>query len=130
MGEGMNLFQSTIKKYLDERAKNDELFAVTYAKENKSIEECCNYILKEVQKSKREAFADEEIYGLAVHYYDEDSIKDVKATTNVRIVVPTDNSQVEEKPVQVVEKVAQSHKPKKSKKQIEEEFEQRQLSLF
>lgn len=51
-------------------------------KENKSLEECFNYVLIEISnKAKKEGnigYAsgdDEEIYALAVHYYDEDDIK-------------------------------------------------------
>lgn len=51
-------------------------------KENKSLKECFDYILIELSKKcKREgktgyiAGDDEEIYSLAVHYYDEDDIK-------------------------------------------------------
>ena len=33
-------FKATIKAYLDKRAESDELFAVSYAKENKNIDEC------------------------------------------------------------------------------------------
>lgn len=64
---GTKYFEETIKAYLDKRAKEDELFAKAYAKEGKSISECCNYILQEVEKSGRSGFADEEIYGMAVH---------------------------------------------------------------
>lgn len=71
----MNGFEQAIKSYLDNRAKTDELFAQTYKKENKSIEECCKYIIQEVRKTGRQGFADEEIFGMAVHYYDEDDIK-------------------------------------------------------
>lgn len=84
--EVSNQFKAVIKAYLDDRASNDELFAATYAKPNKSLDECCNYILREVQKSGQNGFADEEIYGMAVHYYDEDDIKDVKPI-NARVVV-------------------------------------------
>lgn len=84
--EVSNQFKAVIKAYLDDRASNDELFAATYAKPNKSLDECCNYILSEVQKSGQNGFADEEIYGMAVHYYDEDDIKDVKPI-NARVVV-------------------------------------------
>lgn len=84
--EVSNGFKAVIKAYLDERASNDELFAATYAKPNKSLDECCNYILQEVHKSGQNGFADEEIFGMAVHYYDEDDIKDVKPV-NARVVV-------------------------------------------
>lgn len=79
-------FKTTIKAYLDKRAAEDELFAKTYAKENKNLDECCNYILQQVQKSGCCGFADEEIYNMAVHYYDEDDIKDVKPV-NAKVVV-------------------------------------------
>ena len=84
--EVSNGFKAVIKAYLDDRASNDELFAATYAKPNKSLDECCNYILQEVHKSGQNGFADEEIFGMAVHYYDEDDIKDVKPV-NARVVV-------------------------------------------
>lgn len=68
-------FKETIKSYLDKRASEDELFAVVYAKEEKNIDDCCTYILNEVQKSGCNGFADEEIYSMAVHYFDEDNIE-------------------------------------------------------
>lgn len=76
--KGTEQFAQTIKAYLDKRAEQDELFAQSYIKPNKSIEECINYILGEVQKSGCNGFADEEIYGMAVHYYDEDDLKNIK----------------------------------------------------
>ena len=69
-------FQEVIKQYLDDRAAQDEQFSVTYAKENKSIEECCKYIIGEARELGTEVcMSDDEVFGLAVHYYDEDSIK-------------------------------------------------------
>jgi hypothetical protein len=136
---GTKFFEETIKAYLDKRAKEDELFAVAYAKEGKSISECCNYILQEVGKSGRSGFADEEIYGMAVHYYDEENVKAKEMPSHVRVVV---NHKIEKeekqttvreevKPVQMEQKKpAPAVKPKKNRKQMEEEFEQRQLSLF
>lgn len=82
----MNGFEQAIKTYLDNRAKTDELFAKSYAKANKSIEECCNYIIQEVKKTGRQGFADEEIFGMAVHYYDEDNIKVGKTTPKCNVV--------------------------------------------
>jgi len=79
-------FKKTIREYLEQRAKEDELFAVSYAKENKSVDECCNFILQQVQKSGCNGFSDDEIFGMAVHYYDEDSIKDLKPI-NCNVVV-------------------------------------------
>lgn len=68
-------FQKRIKEYLDGKAANDAAFAAKYANEKKSVEECCDFIIGEVQKTKRIGFDDSEIYGVAVHYYDEEDCK-------------------------------------------------------
>ncbi|QYS85433.1 hypothetical protein JJC03_09300 [Flavobacterium oreochromis] len=46
-------FKKAIQNYLEKRASEDELFAITYKKENKSIDECCNYILECAKKGKQ-----------------------------------------------------------------------------
>lgn len=78
----MNKFQEAIKAYLDKRVSEDEQFAKSYANTKKSIEECCQFILAEAcdrvaNKSGAQSYGmtDEEVYGLAVHYYDEEDIK-------------------------------------------------------
>lgn len=76
--KGTDKFKRTIQDYLEVRVKADELFAKSYAKENKNIDECVNFILSQVQKSGCNGFTDDEIFGIAVHYYDEDNIKDIK----------------------------------------------------
>ena len=68
-------FRQTIKAYLDERAQNDELFAVSYAKENKNMDDCVTFILNQVKSSKCMGLTDEEVYSLAVHFFDEDDIE-------------------------------------------------------
>lgn len=68
-------FKQTIKAYLDERAKNDELFAVSYAKENKNMDDCVTFILNQVKRSKCMGLTDEEVYSLAVHFFDENDIE-------------------------------------------------------
>lgn len=68
-------FKQTIKAYLDERAKNDELFAVSYAKENKNMDDCVTFILNQVKRIKCMGLTDEEVYSLAVHFFDEDDIE-------------------------------------------------------
>jgi len=34
-------FKNTIQQHLEARAASDELFAVTFAKEGKNIDDCC-----------------------------------------------------------------------------------------
>lgn len=89
MGKGNQSFKDAIKSHLDQRAKEDSLFAATYAKPNKSIDECCEYILGEARKrGNAVAISDEEVYGMAVHYYDEDDIK-VNRQANYRVSTPS-----------------------------------------
>lgn len=83
-------FKEAIKAYLDGRAKTDELFAITYQKEKKSIDECCAYIIGEAKKrGNAVCMSDDEVYGLAVHYYDEDDIKINKLVSKVKASVST-----------------------------------------
>ena len=65
----MNAFEKTIKAYLDKVAQSDAVFAQKY--DEAKIEGCCSYIISEVRKSGRQGFADEEIYGMAIHFFDE-----------------------------------------------------------
>lgn len=85
--QGTKEFREVIWNHLLERAENDELIAQNLYKEGKTLDGCVNYILSEVQKSGKNGFADCEIYSMAIHYYDEDSIEEVKSTPRVRIVV-------------------------------------------
>jgi DNA-binding GntR family transcriptional regulator len=71
-------FKKQITEYLESVALKDALFAVTLKKPNKNIDECINYIFDEVKKSNRYRWTDEEVYQLAIHYYDEDEIKGIK----------------------------------------------------
>lgn len=65
-----------VKEYLDNRAATDGLFAKAYAKPAKDINECWQYILGEAKKrGSAVCMTGEEVFGLAVHYYDEDDIK-------------------------------------------------------
>jgi hypothetical protein len=79
-------FKQVIKNYLDNRAAEDELFALTYKKENKSLEECCNYIMNCAKDNGCAGYSDEEVFGWAVHYYDEDDIKNIKPISGKVVV--------------------------------------------
>jgi len=79
-------FKKTIQSYLENRAKADALFAVTFAKEGKNMDDCITYILNTVQASGCSGFADEEIFSMAVHHYDEENIK-IGAVASSRVVV-------------------------------------------
>lgn len=68
-------FKRTIQMYLEQRAAEDELFAKNYRNPAKNMDDCVTYILNYVQKSGCNGFSDGEIYGQAVHYYDENEIE-------------------------------------------------------
>lgn len=68
-------FKRTIQMYLEQRATEDALFAKNYRNPAKNIDDCVTYILNYVQKSSCNGFTDGEIYGQAVHYYDENEIE-------------------------------------------------------
>lgn len=139
-----------IKSYLDERARTDELFAKSYAKKNKSIDKCCTYIFGEALKNST-AFAsnaqgcmmdNDVVYGMAVHYYDEDDIKVNKLPSNVRTSASTTTPAKPVKLTEEDEKKAREEaikrlteeqyamlkkKPSRSKKEV---TEVKQMSLF
>lgn len=74
----LNPFEQALKTYLDQRAQDDPLFATSYAKPKKSIQECARYCMQEARKLVKDNVAvvdNATIYGWAVHYYDEDNIK-------------------------------------------------------
>ncbi|MDQ6477821.1 PcfK-like family protein [Dyadobacter sp. LHD-138] len=120
-------FKKVISQYLEDLAQNDELFAETLKKTNKSIEGCITYILNQVQKSGCNGFADAEIFGMAVHYYDEDDIKPGKpvncqVVVNRSVELPELSPEDIEKAKQlafdkIVEQEAQRIKKKPQKKQ-------------
>ena len=86
MGKENQSFKQVIQSYLEERAKRDSLFVASFAKPNKNIDECCNYIIGEARKRGGNAvcMSDDEVFGLAIHYYDEDDIK-VNKQTNYKV---------------------------------------------
>ena len=83
---GTEQFTRTISEYLNLRAATDPLFAPNLAKPHKNIEDCITYILKQVQQSGYNGFEDDEIYSMAVHYYDEDDL-DVGSHVACHVVV-------------------------------------------
>ena len=84
--KGTMAFADTIRHYLEKRAENDVLFAVKFANPSKSVEDCVTYIINEVKKSGCNGFTDDEIFGKAVHYFEENEIE-VGNPINCKVVV-------------------------------------------
>lgn len=124
-------------------------------KENKSLDECFRFILNEIanqyrKNNEKELYVygkDEEIYALAVHYYDEDDIKVPKTlnfVTNAdesakrrisktnrsedkKDMISDDNEESEKIKEHIQEKKKAQPKKKKTKK---DKVDNNQLSLF
>lgn len=70
----MNTFEKIIKDYIKKFAQGDAVFASKYEKSGKDIEGCCKYIKSEARKQAQNGCAvikDDEVFGWAVHYFDE-----------------------------------------------------------
>lgn len=113
--KGTERFKEVIKEYLDKRAAEDPLFAANYSNPKKNIEECVDYIIGEVKKSGRQGFADDEIYGMAVHYYDEAEIK-VKKSDGVGVVVNHAIELTEEEKAEARRKAIEEYKQEEKRK--------------
>ena len=133
-------FKKTIKSYLEQRAEEDAQFAEKYANEEKNIDDCATYILNTVQKSGCNGFTDDEVYGMAVHYYDEESIdvgKQISCRVAVNHTVELTEEEKQEARQKAIDKYQEEyrrkleeHKKKKQEKKSEEIVEVEQLSLF
>lgn len=134
--ETSNAFQGTIKQYLDNKANEDTLFAEKYHNEKKNIVECCSYIITQIQAMKVCGLTDDEVYNLAVHYYDEDvtDVKKVDCRVVVNHVVELTDEEKQQARQDAINELknqtkAQLTKKPEAKKQ-ETEPTQNQLSLF
>lgn len=68
-------FKAAVLGFVQSQTLRDESFARRVELPEKSVEECCLYILSEVRKSGRMGFHDDEIFGMVVHYYIEDDVQ-------------------------------------------------------
>lgn len=111
-------FMTKVKAHLEEVAKKDKQFAESLKKENKSWTECEKYILQEVQKQAKGSRAvgcdDDDIYNLAIHYFDEDDITVGGTKPNVKV------THTEEKLDDFKKRTEKKRASKKSKK-VEED---------
>lgn len=136
--KGTQAFNDTIKAYLEERAENDALFAVRFANPSKSVEDCVTYIINQVQKCGCNGFEDDEIFGMAVHFWEENEIE-VGKPVNCQVVVNHTVELTEEEKEQARqdaiaklrdEEASKRRRPSQSKKATENRPQVEQRSLF
>ena len=107
-------FKFTVEAKLQEMGAADPLFSSNLQKDGKSIDDCITYILNCVKQSGCNGFTDEEIFGMAAHYYDEDTI-DIGKPVSFSVVV---NHVVELTPEEI-----QDLKDEAKKKVVDDEFQ-------
>lgn len=84
--KGTDHFKELIKNYLDNRAKEDELFRAKYETTTRTIDDVVNYIFHAVQQSGCCGFSDMEVYSMAVHAIDEPNLE-IGKPMNCNVVV-------------------------------------------
>ena len=106
-----NEVKNAIKAYLDKRAQEDVQFAASYAKPNKTIDECFDFIIGEVSKKGNAVYmSDEEVFGMAVHYYDEDDITVHPLPDNVKVKPFPKNTLSDEEKAEIKARAIQEYK--------------------
>lgn len=91
-------FIEAIRKYLDSRAENDNMFAIRYADPSKSVEECCQFILNEVKRQGVAVMTNDEVFSLVTHYFDGDCIvEEIGKPINCKVVITKDRLTEEDK---------------------------------
>lgn len=125
-------FKKVIQEHIDSAAKRDPEFAEKVKNPKKNIDDCITYILNTVKKSGCNGFEDQEIFGMAVHYYDEENIKPGNKITGQVVVnhkIELTPEDIEKAKKEAKDKLIQeemdrirrkSEKPKKTAKEIVE----------
>lgn len=115
----MNTFEKIIKDYIESACKTDEVLAGKYEKSGKDIEGCCKYIKSEARKQAKNGFAaikDDEVFGWAVHYFDEEMTAP-KGNVDCKVETTADPNVVRAKVADVPKKAVSlaNEKPKAKK---------------
>lgn len=125
------MFEKAIKAFLDDKAEKDEAFAEKYRSEKKNITDCCKFIIAEVKKSckgNEAACTDQYVYGLAMHYYDEENIKVPDNAPSCRVVVPGDVKLTEEDIKEAKEEAIRKLKEQEVQEQMRKERQRQEAA--
>lgn len=137
MSKGTEEFRQTIERYIMSRQDVD---INKYS--DKNINNCINYILTQVEKSQCNGFTDDEIYSLAVHYYDEpnETLGDIQKDISMNCVVNHHVELTEEEKAEIkknaMDKLMKEEmdrmkaKPQKKPQLQQQTMKQTELTLF
>ncbi len=112
-------FKKVIKEHLEGVADTDPLFAEKLKNPKKNIDDCVTYILNQVKASGINGFADQEIFGMAMHYYDEDEIKvgtKVSANVVVNHTIDLTEEEIQKAKKKALDEVVTAEKERLTKK--------------
>lgn len=87
MNKSTGLFKNRIKKELDLRASENPLFKEKYDNPDKNLDDCIQYIFKEVEASGCNGFEDEEVFSMAIHYYSEADLKPTGKKLSPKVII-------------------------------------------
>lgn len=131
--KGTEAFKQTIATYLGSRPDVDE-----NKHPDKTLDGCIDYIFTTVQKSGCNGFTDDEIFGMAVHYFDEpnEALGDIKhLTPNVVVNHHVELTEEEKKEAKqaALNEIKRKQIDSLTKKEVAKkpvEVKENQLSLF
>ena len=92
-------FFDSMESFIMQKMDANDLFAKKVCNPKKNIEDCITYVINTIEKSRYKGVCDNDVYALAVHYYEEDDVE-VGKPINCRVVV---NHQVELTPEEIAE---------------------------
>ena len=111
----MTPFKKAIQDFLRKTAINDSEFKKHLVNPEKNIDDCLTYILNTVRKSGRQGFSDDEIFGFALHYYEEENVKignKVQAKVIVNTEIQLTAEEIEKERQQAKERIYQEERNK------------------
>ena len=134
-------FEAVIRQFLIKQGEKDPAFLKRCCEvsktQGKNTADCCTYIINQVKQSGKFGFADEEIYSMAMHYWDEDKI-DVGERPQCQIVlnheVQLSDEEIAECKQEARERIIRQQmealKPKHTAPSTSKKSENEQPSLF
>lgn len=129
-------FKKAIYNHLVSLAEKDPLFKESFENPTKNIDDCITYVLNTVYKSGINGFEDDEVYNMAIHYYDEENIEvgeKINSHVVVNHMVQLTEEEIQEAKQNALDKVVFEEKQRLLKKPINKvsnQQESNQASLF
>lgn len=122
--KGSDNFKNVIEAYVNNFAARNEVFAEKMKNPEKTIDKCINYILNRVHKSGQNGFEDAEIFGMALHYYDEENIdsgKEIRGQVVVNHTVELTPEEIETAKQEAKDRVIKEEMERMTKKNKKKE---------